>query len=222
MRRRGRLARAATVPVLWLGIGCSELDQLVSPPAAEPTPPPEPTAPPGPGDGGNGAPPAPAGPGAAEGALPDNDYCRPVQSTPADQAALELAILELTNAARASGVSCGGRPYPPVAPLVMAPALRCAGRAHSQDMIDRKFFDHTNPSGEGIVERVSRAGFRARDWGENIAAGGSTASATMQQWLSSAGHCRNIMDAGYRQLGVGYRRGGNLRHYWTQVFATAR
>ena len=171
-------------------------------------------------DGGSstesGAPP----PG--EGALPDNDYCRPVSAATAAEAALEQQILELTNAARARGTTCGDKAYPPVAALTMNPALRCAARAHSKDMIDRKFFDHTNPSGEGPPQRVAKTGYMARNWGENIAAGNSAAMATMEQWLTSTGHCQNLMSGSFKQIGVGYRPGGSYRHYWTQVFGTAR
>jgi uncharacterized protein YkwD len=167
-----------------------------------------------------GDPPGEAPPPAA-GALPDNDYCRPVSAASAAEAALEQQILELTNAARAQGATCG-KAYPPVGALVMDPALRCAARAHSKDMIDRKFFDHTNPSGEGPSQRVAKTGFLSRTWGENIAAGNATAAQTMQQWLTSAGHCQNMMNGGYRQIGVGYRPGGSYRHYWTQVFGTSR
>jgi uncharacterized protein YkwD len=180
------------------------------------------------GGGIGGAPPVDSGvnvdggPAAPDPPLPDNDYCRPVSAAGAGQATLEQQILELTNAARAQGATCDGKAYPPVPALTMNPALRCAARAHSQDMIDRKFFDHTNPGGEGPSQRVAKTGFVARSWGENIAAGNATAAQTMQQWLTSAGHCQNLMNGGYRQIGVGYRPGGSYRHYWTQVFGTAR
>lgn len=180
------------------------------------------TVDPAPVDGGTPADGGAAPPPVGEGAFPDNDYCRPVTAVSAAQAALEQQTLELTNAARAQGTSCGGKAYPPVPALTMSSALRCAARAHSKDMIDRKFFDHTNPSGEGPSQRVARTGFTARSWGENIAAGNAAAMATMQQWLSSTGHCQNLMSGSYRQMGVGYWPGGSYRHYWTQVFATAR
>jgi uncharacterized protein YkwD len=204
---------------VWLPAAGCELPDLDAPasgppadtggsPTVDPTPP-------------AGVPPGETAPPTVE-SLPDNDYCRPVSAASAAEAALEQQILELTNAARAQGATCGGKAYPPVGALVMDPALRCAARAHSKDMIDRKFFDHTNPSGEGPSQRVTKTGFVWRSWGENIAAGNATAAQTMQQWLTSAGHCQNLMNGGYRQIGVGYRPGGSYRHYWTQVFGTSR
>ena len=39
----------------------------------------------------------------------------------------------------------------------------------------------------------------------------------MQAWLKSAGHCENIMNANYTQLGA-----AGVNNYWTQVFARPR
>ena len=41
-------------------------------------------------------------------------------------------------------------------PLAWSDDLARLGRAHSQDMIDRDFFDHTNPDGESPTERGKR------------------------------------------------------------------
>jgi uncharacterized protein YkwD len=42
----------------------------------------------------------------------------------------------------------------------------------------------------------------------------------MDGWMSSAGHCRNIMSGSYRSIGIGYalNTGATYRHYWTQDF----
>ena len=231
MRRRAFVAPA----LLAAALGCDLVDFDPRGDAGSVDPPLRPTLPPAAGsdagalDGGAGGPPdshpdvgsVPA-PAPGDQPLPDVEYCRPISAATAAQVALERQILELTNATRARGVSCGGRPYPPVGALTMDPALRCAARAHSKDMIDRRFFDHTNPSGEGPLQRVAKTGFQARAWGENIAGGNETPQQTMQQWLTSPGHCVNMMNGAFRLLGVGYRSGGNYRHYWTQVFGTAR
>jgi uncharacterized protein YkwD len=167
------------------------------------------------------APPADTGGGAGDG-LPDNAYCRPVNNWSAAWSALEQQVLTLVNETRARGVTCGGTAMPPVPPLTMDPALRCAARVHSKDMVDRDFFDHTNPSNEGPSQRITKAGYRWMRAGENIAAGSATAQATVNQWLSSEGHCENLMSAQFRQMGLGYYPGGQYRHYWTQTLATPR
>ncbi|MCY1014033.1 CAP domain-containing protein [Nannocystis pusilla] len=42
--------------------------------------------------------------------------------------------------------------------------------------------------------------------GENIAAGYSTAAQVVNGWMTSTGHCNNIMNGNYKHLGVGYYR----------------
>jgi uncharacterized protein YkwD len=100
----------------------------------------------------------------------------------------------------------------------MHPALRCSARVHSKDMNDRNFFDHTNPSGEAPWDRMEQAGYSYSNAGENIAGGNSTAAATMQQWMDSDGHCANIMNPNFTEIGVGYYPGGQWGHLWTQNF----
>lgn len=152
--------------------------------------------------------------------IPETGYCEPTHDWTLGDESLELQILELVNEERAQGASCGSYgSFGPAEPLEFHPALWCAARMHSLDMIERDFFAHDNPDGDGPGERMSEAGYEGRGGGENIAAGNSTAEETMQQWMGSDGHCSNIMDPNYRYLGVGYATDGSRGgHYWTQNF----
>jgi uncharacterized protein YkwD len=116
------------------------------------------------------------------------------------------------------GANCGGENFGPAEPLVMEPSLQCAARMHSLDMDERNFFAHDNPSGEGPSQRMDDAGYDGRTWGENIAGGSSDAEGTMDQWMDSPGHCSNIMNPSFSQIGVGYHPGGDWGHLWTQTF----
>ena len=49
-------------------------------------------------------------------------------------------------------------------------------------------------------------------------AGQPTAQAVVDGWLKSEGHCRNIMNPSFRELGVGYATGGSYGKYWVQNF----
>jgi uncharacterized protein YkwD len=93
-------------------------------------------------------------------------------------------------------------------------------RAHSRDMAERDFFDHTNPDGEQPWDRMERHGVRGfRSAGENIAAGYPSPAAVEEGWMNSPGHRANILNDGYTHIGVGlFDDGGRL--VWTQVFAT--
>ena len=62
--------------------------------------------------------------------------------------------------------------------------------------------------------------FTLPELGENIAAGNAGARATFEQWLTSPGHCTNMLNPSSREMGIGYASepGSPYRHYWTQVF----
>lgn len=160
-----------------------------------------------------------SGPAALARDVVDRPFCTAVADWEPEWAALEREVLVLVNQVRAEGATCGDQALPPAPPLEMEPALRCAARVHTLDMVEREFFDHENPDGEDPTARiVVGAGYEGRAWGENIAGGSADAEGVMQQWMDSPGHCENILRASYRFIGVGYRPGGLYRHTWTQAF----
>lgn len=147
---------------------------------------------------------------------PMGDYCSPTLEWPESSAAKELAILDLVNQRRAAGATCGGATFGPREPLEMLDSLQCAARVHSLDMLENDYFSHTGLDGSGPDYRFEAAGYDGRGWGENIASGRSDAEGTMEQWMNSPGHCRNIM-GDYRYIGVGHA-GSGRQNIWTQAF----
>ncbi len=150
--------------------------------------------------------------------VPDNPYCAEAANWNSQYASLEAQIVTIVNQRRSEGANCGGQQFGPTQPLTMEPALRCAARKHSKDMAENNFFDHTNLMGESPWDRIDMAGYGGFGSGENIAAGNATAEATMQQWMESSGHCSNIMNPDFNEIGVGYYPGGQWGHMWTQTF----
>jgi uncharacterized protein YkwD len=153
--------------------------------------------------------------------VPDNSYCNPVANWNSAWVDLELQVLTLVNQARAQGGNCGSQGnFGPSGPLTLVPALTCAARVHSKDMADNNFFSHTNLQGQGPGYRIAQAGYNGSGWGENIAAGYSTPQQVIDGWLSSDGHCANMLNPGFKDIGIGYAYGPNSQygHYWTQVF----
>jgi len=144
----------------------------------------------------------------------------PPPAVPAGDAALEDAVLVIVNQQRAAGAVCGTTTYPPALPLGMDANLRTAARAHSDDMGVNGYFSHTSLDGRTFSQRIRNAGYAASPIGENIAAGYPTPAAVMAGWMSSPGHCANIMSSGHRSVGVGYayRAGSPYGYYWTQDF----
>jgi len=148
-------------------------------------------------------------------------YCEAADDWMGAWSTLEDEVLALVNQRRAEGANCGGQgSFGPTGPLTMDPQLRCAARLHSKDMVDRDYFDHTNPDGESPWDRMEKTGYGGySNAGENIAAGSATAAGVIDQWMGSDGHCSNIMSPDFDDIGVGYYPGGEYGHVWTQVFA---
>ncbi len=127
----------------------------------------------------------------------------------------KAAILQLVNDVRQKGCTCGTTVMPPVAAVIWNDQLAKAGYDHSVDMNTHDYFSHTGLDGSSPGQRIIAAGYHWTSYGENIAEGYSTEQIVMNAWLGSEGHCKNIMNGGYKDLGVG--RDGN---YWTQDFGS--
>jgi uncharacterized protein YkwD len=136
---------------------------------------------------------------------------------PDDWALLERGVLDAVNEQRARGAVCDGETMPPVGPLARDVLLELAARNHSLDMAENDYFSHDSLDGRTLGDRVAEVGFESTFVGENIAMSYDTVEAVMAGWMSSPGHCRNIMTAGYTVLGVGVARPSGVP-YWTQDF----
>jgi len=163
---------------------------------------------PAPATSRSGAPAPPAQPrsttSAAPPATPVPTGTPAPSSAPADLAMAD-EVTRLTNVER-SKAGCR--------PVRVDSRLAAAALAHSRDMVDRDYFDHTSPDGLGPGDRAEAAGY-PRWSGENIAAGYSTAAAVMQGWMDSPEHRANILNCDSKATGVGFDPRGNM---WTQRF----
>lgn len=127
-------------------------------------------------------------------------------------------VLELTNQARAQGRTCGTTSFAPAAPLAYNAQLTQAAQAHATDLATRNYFSHTSLDGRTVAQRITATGYAWVAIGENIAAGQTTPEQVVAGWLQSEGHCRNIMNPAYKDLGVGYAQGGSYGTTWVQDF----
>ena len=141
--------------------------------------------------------------------------------TATDVETLRAQILTEINKARAVARTCGTTSYPAAPPLKRNTKLDTTAQAHSVDMANKNYFSHTSLDGRSPFDRITSTGYRWGAAAENIAAGNSTAAATVQQWLTSAGHCANLMSKTYVDTGIGYGYSSTAKykHYWTQNFA---
>jgi uncharacterized protein YkwD len=89
--------------------------------------------------------------------------------------------------------------------------LRRAAQAHSVSMAFGDYFEHDGPSGQTPLARLRDAGYISSsrvgyEVGENIAWGTlylATPRAIVAAWMASPGHRANILDARYRETGIG-------------------
>jgi len=130
------------------------------------------------------------------------------------------AILDRVNVARAKPRICGHRRFDAAAALAWNEQLAAASLAHSRAMAGQNFFSHEGQSGGSVTDRVAREGYRWRRAGENIAAGQGSPEKVVAGWLASPGHCANIMNPGFVEMGAAYATNpdSDLIIYWTQDF----
>jgi uncharacterized protein YkwD len=149
----------------------------------------------------------------------------PLVPPPASQTqAVSREVLALVNEARARPRRCGWRRFDAAPPLVLSDALHRAALAHARDMAERSNLSHAGRDGSTPAERATRAGYRWRVVGENIASGQSTPEQVVAGWLRSPRHCGNLMDADFSEMGVANavepRSAAGI--YWAQMFAAPR
>jgi len=161
--------------------------------------------------------------------VPEGAHCMSVAAWDTAWTAFEDEVLTLTNAARAKAATCGQYgDFDPAPPLAMNAMLRCSSRLHSKDMGEKNYFAHDNLDGLDPFKRMAAAGYMGFTMGENIAKGQQTPKEVVDGWMNSPGHCSNIMNADYTEIGVGYFQGMststrfNSNKLWTQNFGAPR
>lgn len=143
--------------------------------------------------------------------------------SPGDRQAISRRVLDLTNQARAHARRCGRELFPAAPPLMLAPVtLERAAAEHSQDMANHNYFDHTGRDGSSVAIRATRAGYKWKTVGENLASGIMTPEEVVSGWVGSPHHCANLMDGRFTQMAVAYavNNASNNGIYWTQLFGT--
>ena len=146
--------------------------------------------------------------------------------------------LDAINNARAVTQDCGEYGVKDAVPaLTWNDALYKAAYEHSEDLAESDTFAHDGSgtesdwtaqvqdleSGSTMRDRIENNGYTNwRKIGENIAAGSlrDTAQEAVDAWIKSDGHCKNLMNPDYKNVGMGHveKDGSTYIHYWTQNF----
>lgn len=106
--------------------------------------------------------------------------------------------------------------------LVMDKRLYLAAQKHARDMGVRDYFSHVSPSGSTPAQRVEDEGYRWRSVSENIAAGYTSVEDTVNGWVNSDGHFRNIKCTQCTRTGIAkvVLQNSKWNSYYVQVFAS--
>jgi uncharacterized protein YkwD len=128
--------------------------------------------------------------------------------------AMRAAVLCLVNQQRAARGLPG---------LHASRLLNRSAQGWSDSMVRGDFFSH----GSNFAARISAVGFLWSSAGENIATGFPTPRRVVDAWMHSTGHCQNILNPTFRDVGTGVDPAG-VKAYggtpgtWTQDFALPR
>lgn len=130
-------------------------------------------------------------------------------SAQAQQEDIKDEILKEINARRAEGCTCGEEKMNAAGPLLWNEKLEKAAVRHVKDIYDHEHFSHIGTDGSKLKDRVDDTGYKWSTIGENISFGYTTVPDVVKGWLNSEGHCRNIMNPAFTEMGA-----ANLDSYW--------
>ncbi len=139
--------------------------------------------------------------------------------------AFENEVLNQSNLARAKGLRCGPlrRGGTPSSPLKRNPKLDQAAMAHAVAMAANGFFAHTNPlDNSDVVLRMQAVDYTYSRVGENLAQNPQSPLEVVQGWLNSEGHCMNLLDPRFTEIGIAYVQDNQGMTQWVQVFGKSR
>ena len=128
---------------------------------------------------------------------------------------LQRCDIAVPRAQRICGLAQTGVNHFGLRALKLHEPLMRAARGHSNDMEQRRFFDHMSPvpGKRSPGDRCKAEG--ASYAGENIAMGMNTGRGAFNAWYTSSGHHRNMLMKGHVSIGIGNSQSGR---YWTQNF----
>lgn len=131
-------------------------------------------------------------------------------------------LIRQVNQARAEGRSCGQTYYAAAGQVAWNARLLQAATAHAADMAANDYFSHTSQDGRKFSQRITAAGYLWSATAENIAAGQRSVQEVMNTWLESPGHCGNIMNGNYSEIGVACVKYDASPYYTYWVMELAR
>jgi uncharacterized protein YkwD len=106
-------------------------------------------------------------------------------------------------------------------PLRANARLMRAAQMHAEQMARARQMAHVLPNAPypNAEDRLAAAEYRWQTFGENVAAGQTSAAQVVNEWMHSRGHRTNILNPDFIEMGTGYAVDRDGRAYHVQVFA---
>lgn len=128
----------------------------------------------------------------------------PVKPAPAHVLGVsDINVFDLYNGVNTYRVSKG------VAPLSLSPKLTASAVAKCNDMVEKVYFSHYSPDGSAPWVFMDSAGAMGSPRGENLANAFSSSRDTLESWIKSPTHERNLVDDNFTDVGYGVCLGKN-------------
>lgn len=95
-----------------------------------------------------------------------------------------------------------------IAPLIVHPALEQAAAQKAAHMVERGYWDHSDPS-SGVTpwQFIDAAGYRYAKAGENLARDFDDSQQVTDAWMASPSHKANMLESDYTHTGIGIAYG---------------
>lgn len=102
-------------------------------------------------------------------------------------------------------------------PLSGNTRLSKVARLKASDMIKNNYFNHNSPTYGSPFDMMKQYGISYRYAGENLA-GATTVEIAHNNLMNSSGHRANILNASYKEIGIGVVNGGPYGKMFVQLF----
>ncbi len=127
----------------------------------------------------------------------------------------KVKLVNLVNAFRSIGETCGGSSLAAAVPVTWNDTLATVALKHSEDMNANNKLNHTGSDGSFVDDRITASGYVYSYYAENLLKGGATEEEAIKAWQESTAHCKNLMDPKINEIGI-----GTAGPYWTMVLAS--
>ncbi len=108
-------------------------------------------------------------------------------------------------------------------PLARDRALDKAAQAHAEDMAAQGYMEHEGLDGSTPASRAFESGYETPEGSawivvEVISARGDPPQDALDWWLSDGLHRRVVLRSTWRDIGIGFAKGGPYGRFWVMLF----